>query len=192
MLQTVDDVLVGDAPEIVALAAGDDSGGDFVALGGGHNEDGVLRRFLQRFEQRIERRATEHVDLVNDVDLVLAGAGSEIDLVTQVTDVVDAVVGGGVDFDHIQVAAFGDGNAVGADLIWLAVGWVQAVEGLRQDTSRRSLAGAAWAGKQVGVGCLALSDGALQRVGDVILPYEITERPGAPLAVENLRGGSHD
>ncbi len=75
------------------------------------------------------------MDLVNDVNLVLASAGGELNLVTKVTNVVDAVIGRGINLDHIKVASFGDRHTVGADLIWLAIRWVQAVERLRQNAS---------------------------------------------------------
>ncbi len=57
-------------------------------VGGAENEHDMLGRLLQRLQQRIERRNREHVNLVDDVDLV-ATAGRRIihasdDLLTHV------------------------------------------------------------------------------------------------------------
>ena len=45
---------------------------------------------------------------VDDVDLVAGFAGLETDFLAQLTDVVDAVVAGRVDFDQIEEAALID------------------------------------------------------------------------------------
>ena len=46
-------------------------GSNFLRLGRGEDELHVLGRLLERLEQRVEGRRGEHVDFVDDVDLVL-------------------------------------------------------------------------------------------------------------------------
>ena len=52
--KTLDDAFVADAAEVVALAAGEDRVGQLLGIGGGEDEDGVLRRLLEGFQQGVE------------------------------------------------------------------------------------------------------------------------------------------
>ena len=65
-------------------------------------------RLLERLEQRVEGRLREHVDFVDDVDLVACPAGPVLTVAAQFADVIDAVVAGAVDFEHVDVVAAGD------------------------------------------------------------------------------------
>ena len=61
------------------------------------------------------------MDFVDEVDLVLAGAGREGDLVAQAADLVDAAVAGGVELDEVDRAAGEEGDAGLALVAGLAV-----------------------------------------------------------------------
>ena len=75
LFQAGDDIRHRDAPELVALAAREHRGGYLVDFGGRQDEDGVGRRLLQRLQQGVESRRGEHVDFVDDIDLVTALVG---------------------------------------------------------------------------------------------------------------------
>ncbi len=75
-------------------------------LGRGEDEDRVTRRLFEGLQQRVEGRLGEHVDLVDDVDLVLALVGRIAYLVSQVANVVDAAIAGRVYLDEVERAAF--------------------------------------------------------------------------------------
>ena len=103
-----------DPAQIEALAARQHRDRHFSDFGGGEHEFGVLRRLFQRLEERVERRGREHVDFVDDVDLV-AGAGRRIaHAVVDLAHVVDAGMGCGVHFQHVHVPAFHDRLAMHA------------------------------------------------------------------------------
>ena len=102
IFQPAGDLLGRDAGEVIPLAAGQDGGRDLLHLGGGQDEDDVFRRFLHRLEQGVEGRSGEHVDLVDDVHLILAHRRQVGRLFPQVPDVVHTVVGGRVDLRNIQ------------------------------------------------------------------------------------------
>ncbi len=94
----------------------------------------------------------EHVDLVDDVDLVAAAGGREAHAADDlVAHRVHARVRGGVDLADVRVAALGDLEAVVAGAVGLAGGALLAVERLGEQPRRRGLAGAARPGEQVGV-----------------------------------------
>ena len=72
-------ILVSDAVEIEALAAREDGLQNLLRIGGAQHKDHVRRRLLERFEQRVKRRRREHVDLVDDIDLVLTAHRGKVD-----------------------------------------------------------------------------------------------------------------
>ncbi len=103
-----------DPAQVEALAARQHRDRHFSDFGGGEHEFGVLRRLLQRLQERVERRGREHVDFVDDVDLV-ARAGRRIaHAVVDLAHVVDAGMRGGVHLQHVHVPAFHDRLAMHA------------------------------------------------------------------------------
>ena len=88
-----------DAAQVEALAARQHRDRHLADFGGGEDELGVRRRLFQRLEQRVERRAREHVHFVEDVDLVARRHRRVAHRVVDLAHVVDAVVRGGVHLD---------------------------------------------------------------------------------------------
>ncbi len=71
-------------------------------FGGSQDEYGMRGWFLQCLEQGIKCRRGEHVDFIYDIDLVFSLVWGKIDLFAQITHIVHPIVGGCIDFDHIQ------------------------------------------------------------------------------------------
>ena len=175
-LHVADHVGDADAVEVVGLAAGEDGGQDLVLLGGGQDEDGVCRGFLEGLEEGVEGLLRKHMHLVDDVDAVAADLGRDADLVGQGADVVDRVVGRGVELVDAVGTAFGEGTAGFALAARFKVGTgIAAVDGLGEDTGGARLADAARAAEQVGVGQLAPLDRVLERAGDIFLAQQRLE-----------------
>ena len=173
-------VLHADALEVVDLAAGQDGGQDFVLLGSGEDEDGVVGRLLQRLEEGVEGGGGQHVHLVDDVDLVFAYLGRDAYLLHQLADVVHGVVGCGVQLVDVVRALFIEGDAGFARVACLAVGsGMQAVDGLGEDAGTGRLAHAARAAEEVGMGQLAGGNGILERRGQSTLADNRLEGGGA-------------
>ena len=172
-------VVDADAVEVVGLAAREDGGQDLVLFGGGQDEDGVCRRFLERLEERVEGRLRKHMDLVDDIDAVAPDLRRDAHLVGQRTDVVDRVVGGGVELVDAVRAAFREGTARLALAARLQVRTgVAAVDGLGEDARRAGLAHAAGTAEEVGVRQLAALDRVLERPGDGLLAHQRLEAVG--------------
>ena len=105
-----------DPAQVKTLAARQHRDRDFSDFSGGKDEFGVLGRLLQRLQEGVEGRRRQHVDFVDDVDLV-AGAGRRIaHAVIDLADVIDAGMGRGVHFQHVHVPAFHDRLAVHAQV----------------------------------------------------------------------------
>ena len=103
-----------DAAQVKTLAARQHRDRHLADFGGGEHEFGVLRRLFQRLQEGVERRRREHVDFVDDVDLV-ARAGRRIaHAVVDLAHVVDAGMGGRVHLQHVHMPAFHDRLAMHA------------------------------------------------------------------------------
>ena len=95
-----------DPVEVVGLTTGQDRRENFVLLCGGENEYRMCRRLLKGLEEGVEGGRREHVDLIDDVDAVLANLRGDLHLIHQVLDVLHTVVGRGVQLVDAVRAAF--------------------------------------------------------------------------------------
>ena len=154
----------------------------------------MRRRLLQRLQQRVERRARQHVHFVEDVDLVARAHRRVADRVVDLPDVVDAVMRGGVHLHHVEMPALDDRLAVHAELrhrdgrpVHRAVRQL-VIERARQDARGRRLADAAHAGEDPGLRDAA----ALERVGDRahhrVLADQVVEGRGPVFARQHAVG----
>ena len=150
----------GDAAKIEALTARENGVGNRLHLCGSEDENHVLRRLLQRLQQRIERRGREHVNFVDDVDLIDAGGRGVAHDFAQLADVIDAVVGGPVDLQHVHAGRGGDALAGIARLAGVAVVGVGAVEDLGENSRGRGFAHAARPTKKIALRDAPGMDGA--------------------------------
>ena len=176
--QPPDDVVDGDAAEVVALAAAEDGRLERFGVGGGEDEDDVRGRLFERLEQRVGGCAGQLVHLVDQVDLKARRAGLVVGTLAQFADVVDAAVAGGVDFDQVKaerVRAAVERGGAGRD----------AVDRAGEDSRGGGFAGAARAAEEIGVGDLVLLDGVAQGAHHGVLPRDVVEVFRPPLAIEN-------
>ena len=137
-------------------------------------------RFFQRFQQRVEGAFTEHMDFVDDVDLEAAAGRAIAGVVHDLADVVDAGIAGGVDFDHVEIIAAGDGQAGIAFAAGRGRGGIKllTIQGFGQDSGGAGLTGASGAAKKIGVGDPAGFDCALERLRNVLLADKFVEIGG--------------
>ena len=148
-------------------------------------------RLLQGLEEGVGRLAGEHVGFVDYVHLAAVLGGLEVDLLPDLANFLNAPVAGGVQLDDVQVAALVDGDADGALVAGVALLWVEAVDGLGQHAGGGGLAAAPGAAEQVAVADAILHHRLPERAGDVLLPGQVAECAGPPLAVIDLRRGGH-
>jgi len=132
----------------------------------------MWRRLFKRFEQRIERRCRKHVDFVNDIDLVLALRRREVNLVAQVTDIINRCVRCRVNFNEIEKAILVDGFTKitfitrSPDRVGMGT-----IDCLRQKTCHRSLPRPTRTSKQIRMTDSIRINSILQSGNDVILPH---------------------
>ena len=164
-----------DAFEIIRLAAGHNGQRKLVGIGRCENELHVRWRFFQRLEQRVERLRGEHVDFVDDVDLELAAGGRVADRVPQFPNLFNTIIRCPIDLQHVERASLGDFLAVVALVARRDRGPLHAIQRLGENAGRRRLADAARAHEEIGVRQTVLTNGVLQRGGDMLLPHHVVE-----------------
>ena len=185
--------LGGNPPEVEALGAAEHGDGELLHLGGGEEEFDVRWRFLERLEQSVEGVAREHVDFVDDVDLVARADRGIAHRLDDLADVVDAGVAGGIHLDDVDMAPLGDGDAGFADAAGIdggAAGSVgaDAVERLGDQPRSRGLADPAHAGHQKGMRQPVARDGVGQRADHGLLPDQLGKGLRAVFAREHAIG----
>ena len=158
-----------DELEIVPLAARQDRVRQLVRLGRREHEGDVRRRLLEGLQQCVERLGREHVDFVDDVDLLLEHRGLVTHRFGELANRIDAAVGCAVHLLIIGRAPVLDTHARFARAARRAIGRDQAVECLADDTSHRGLAAAARAAEQEGVVHAAADERVRERSCDVVL-----------------------
>ena len=129
--------------------------------------------------------------LVEDVDLVAAGDRRERDLLAQVADVVDRVVGRRVHLDDVERRRARRSRRTSRTSPHGLDGRARCSQfrRRREDLGHRGLARPARADEQVGVVDLALLDRVAQRAHDVLLADHVGEGARAVAAVQRGGGG---
>ena len=186
-LELVGDLLDANRLELEDLRPRLDCRRDLFELGRRHHEDDVRRRLLNRLEERVERLLREPVHFVDDEDLEAvpdrsdAQAGND-----DLADLVDLRVGGGVDLEHVDVAALRNLDAGVTDAARVRGRSRDAVQPARQDARGRGLADAARAGKDERLRDAVGRNRVAQRLRDAALADDVIEPLRPPLAGDHL------
>ena len=173
----LDDFGDGNAAQIKTLATRKNGGQHFLRLGGGEDKLHVRGRFLQRFQQRIERSSGKHVHFVNDVHFEAATRRRVRRGVAQLADLFHAVVARAVNFQNAQRAAFGDLDASLVVILEIHRGAVSGVKTFGEDTGDGRLARATRAAEKIRVRDATGGDSVAKRLRDMLLPDHL----GKPL-----------
>ena len=165
--------------EIKYLTAREDGRDDFVFLCGGKDELGVRRRLLQGLQEGVESILAEHVNLVDDVHLVLPDLRGDAYLLHQVADVVNRVVRCRVELVDVERSVVVERTARLAFVAGFHVlSGVEAVDGLGHDACASGLSYTSGSAEEVGLGERMVADGVLQRRGDRLLAYHRVKSRG--------------
>ena len=183
-----------DAPEVKALRAAQDGDGKLLNLSGREEELHMRGRFFQRLQQRVERACREHVNLVDDVNLVACRRCAISHTVDDLADVIDARSRGRVHLQNIDMPPLGNRDAVFANTTWFccwaAVSvWANAVHALGYDPGGGRFARPAYAGHDERLRDAVGLERVLQRAHHRVLPDEVGKGLGAVLAGKDLVGG---
>ena len=172
--------------EVVALAARQDRVRELVRLGRREHERHVRRRLLERLQQRVEGLGREHVDFVDDVDLLAQHGGLVPHRLRELADRIDAAIRGAIHLEVVDGAALVDRVAGRAGVARpLRRVRREAVQRLPDDPCERGLAAAAGAAEQERVMDAPRRERVAERARDVLLPDNLAECRRAVLTCED-------
>ena len=120
--------------------------------------------------------------LIDDVDPILPRCRGDVDLVDEVSDVVDGVIGRRIELKDIVRPLLISSNTLAALITRLALRCAMlTVDGLGEDAGTRGLAHTSWTTEEVGMAELVLLDRIEERGGQRLLPHHVSEGGGAIL-----------
>ncbi len=160
---------------------------DLLRVGSAEHEHHMRRRLLQRLEERVERLDREHVNLVDDVDLVASTRRSVVHATDDLlADVIHAGSARRVQLVYVGMLPVSDEPTVLARAIRVGRGALLADERLGKETRSGGLARTARPREQVGMAHLVRRDGVLERALDMLLPHHILEHLRAIFPVQRF------
>ena len=183
--ETIDRILFRDRLEIKPLTTRENRIGNLVRFGGGEDELDVRRRLLEGLQERVEGLTGQHMNLVNEVDLVISTRSRPVDPLDNRPDIIDAAMGGAIELDNIDVLAgmnrLADAAFVARAcplLLWpVTVVGRRTVDRLGKDSRHRGLADPPGTGEEIGVSHSTLEDPAAESPGDGFLANHLFEFP---------------
>ena len=189
--QAPQQLVVADGTEVKALNTREDRLQNLLRVGSAHDKDHVLRGLFKRLEQRIERRRGQHVNLVDDIDLVAAAYWRIAHAIDDfLADVVHAGVACCVQLIDIRMLTRSNEAAVLAGAIRKMARTLLAQKRLCQQARHGGLACAARSAEQVRMARAPLKHGTTQRSHHMFLADNVVKRLGAILSIERFHGAS--
>jgi hypothetical protein len=122
-----------------------------MGFGGCQDKNDVGWWFFQGFKQGIRGILAEHVNFIDDIDLEARLVGGVVNPLSQLPDVINTTIAGGINLYHVESLALGDSLAHGAAVAWLTVAIGEAVHCFSQDTPGAGLAGTSRSAEKVGM-----------------------------------------
>ena len=160
--------------------------GELLRIGRREQELHVGRRLLERLQQCVEALLREHVHLVDEVHLVAAAGGRELDVVHQLARLVDLRARRRVHLDEIDESPVVDLHAGAALAARLRGDARFAVDALGENAREGRLSDPSGAGEEEGVMQPVRVQRIDQRARDMGLPDELLEVARTPLSGQHL------
>ena len=122
--------------------------------------------------------------LIDDVDPVCSLSRRILNLLTNLTDVLNTIVRCRINFHHIHGTSRCNGLAGRAFVAWASVHRMLTVNRFGKDLCNGSLAGSAGAAKQIRMSDTSAGNLVFQSLHDMILALDIVKFHRAPFAVQ--------
>ena len=180
---------IRDRPEIEPLTTTLNGLRNLLGFGGAEHELHMIRRLLHDLEQSVERLGAQHVDLVDDVELVGHSRRHQTRIGDQFANLVHSIVTGAVDLDDIDVLTTKDridGILREASLSTKGGSVVHQFAG--EDSRGRGLAHTSGSTEEIGVRGALGFDGVSKRPDDGLLADKLVERFRTVSTGEDLIG----
>ena len=133
------------------VASRKDGNGNLMRLRGGQDENNIRRRFLQCFQECVERPRRQHMNLIDNVHFIFSLRRTIRNFLPDLPYIVHSVVGRGIDLNHIHGCAVLNTSAHITLIAWIAIHRMFTVDRLGQNLSHRRLPGPTRTAEQVRV-----------------------------------------
>src|ERR1700730_12531206 len=155
-------------------------------LGRGHHKNHAVRGFLPGLYQPIGSFAGQHVGSVEDNYLAARRCGGIAHHFPQLANLVDAAIGGRVNFDYVERSPRRDFFARITFTARVRSRSLDAIQRFCKNSCRRSLPHAACSGKNVSMRYAVVANSVGERLRDMALSDKVPECLGPPLACDDL------
>ena len=98
-------ILRRNSAKVYPLTAGQNRAGKLVNLSRGKDKNNMRRRLLKGYEQGIKGLDGEHMHLIDNIDPVFCHSGSKGRFLTKCSDILNASIACGIDFNDIKDGA---------------------------------------------------------------------------------------
>ena len=150
----------------------------------GQYKNHIRRWFLQCLKQGIKGSRRKHMHLIDDIHLIITLCRTIGHFLTDLTDIIHAIVGCGIDLDHIHGSSCLDCSAHLTFVAGTSIDRMLTVHCLRQNLRHRCLTGTSRPAEQIGMSDTAGIDLICQRCHNVILPFDISKIIRSELSVQ--------
>ncbi len=146
----------------------------------------MFRGFFKGLQERIEGSSGEHVDFVDDVDLVFGSCRKVVDFFDDPANIFNAVIGSCIHLDDIEEITTEDSFAYLALITGIAILGVEAIHSPGKYLCNGCFTGSPSPTKEIGMTDLRAENSLAEGLDDGILTYDIIKGLRSPLAIEGL------
>ncbi len=187
LLEVGADVLVRDGVEVEALNTRENCLGNLLRIGCAQHKHNVSGRFFKRLEQGIKSLRREHVNLIDDVDLVGTLNRGIVDASNDLlADIVDTRATCRVELVDVRVLTSCNEATLLAGTVGQLTCTLLAEQGLGEDACHRCFASTARTTEQIRMARAAFANCMFERRDNVFLAYDLLEGRRAILAIERF------
>ena len=170
MVEVAYNITYLDPVEVENLASRQDGWDNLMLFGGSQDKECMAWRFFQGFQESVKCLGRKHMHLINDINTVTSNLWWNPYLVDQVTDIINRVIGCGIQFVDIVTSVVIKCHTRFTLVTGFGIGrQVAAIDGLGKNAGTGGFSHTPWTTKQVRMGQLLASDGILQGTGNGIL-----------------------
>ena len=184
ILQTLGDIIGRNASKCITLATRHNRNRQFLNLCGGKNEHNVGWRFLNRFKKRIPSLCGKHMGFVDNEDFFTPLYRHKFYTFTEGTNLINTTVRRRINFQHIHGLTTQDLFTRRTFITRMVRRSVLAIDGAGENLGHTRFTCTTRAGEQIGMRHLILTNGAHQRITNLMLPYHIRKRLGAIFTIQ--------
>jgi hypothetical protein len=151
VFEPMDDIFESNLPEVESESTRSDGLRDFIDLSRREDEFHMSWWLFQSFEQSIECSGREHMDFIDDIDLIFPLVGLKSRSLDEITHILDSVIARTIDLDDIEEGIIVESLTVRTYMTRIAISWIETIQRLREYARTRRLTSSTRSMEEIGV-----------------------------------------